>query len=274
MFNPFKKKQYVEVNIAHAVSERPFEKCPGCKEILIKKELINNYKVCPKCEYHFRLTAWERINQLVDENTFCETNEEFKSSNLLAFPMYEEKVQEAEENTGLNEAVVTGEGQINGRKAVLCVMDSHYMMGSMGTVVGEKITQAIELAIAKHVPLIIFTASGGARMQEGILSLMQMAKTSALIKKLDNAKLLYITVLTDPTTGGVTASFASLGDIIIAEPNALIGFTGPRVIEQTIGQKLPDGFQKSEFLLEKGLIDLIVPRKELKKKLAELLAMH
>ncbi|WP_227765499.1 acetyl-CoA carboxylase, carboxyltransferase subunit beta [Zhaonella formicivorans] len=274
MFNPFKKTQYVEVNLANTVSERPFEKCPACKEILIKKELINNAKVCPKCGYHFRLSAWERIEQIVDENTFVELNGDWVSTNLLNFPMYEEKLAEAMQNSKLNEAVVTGEGCIYGKKVIICVMDSNFMMGSMGTVVGEKISQAVERAIELRIPLIIFTASGGARMQEGILSLMQMAKTSALIKKMDREKLLYIAVLTDPTTGGVTASFASLGDIIIAEPNALIGFTGPRVIEQTIGQKLPEGFQKSEFLLEKGFIDLIVHRKELKSKLAELIAMH
>lgn len=274
MFNPFKKTQYVEVNMTNQVLDRPFEKCPGCKEILIKKALMQNLKVCPKCDFHFRLGARERIESLIDEDSFIELNAELISNNPLGFPTYDEKLEEAIKKTSLKEAVVTGQGLIMDRKVMLCVMDSHYMMGSMGTIVGEKISQAIEVAIDKRIPLIIFTASGGARMQEGILSLMQMAKTSALIKKFDQEGLLYITVLTDPTTGGVTASFASLGDIIIAEPNALIGFTGPRVIEQTIGQKLPEGFQKSEFMLEKGLVDLIVQRGELRKIIAELLAMH
>lgn len=274
MFNPFKKKHYAEVNLAHAIGDTPFEKCPSCKEILIRKELYQNSKVCPKCNYHFRLTAWERIGQITDEGTFLELNGNVKSTNILQFPMYEEKLAQAMETSNLNEAVVTGVGQIEGKEVVLAVMDSHFMMASMGTVVGDKICLAIEEAINKRLPLIIFTASGGARMQEGILSLMQMAKTSALIKKMDQERLLYITVLTDPTTGGVTASFASLGDIIIAEPNALIGFAGPRVIEQTIGKKLPEGFQKAEFLLEKGFIDLIVSRKELKSMLAKLIAMH
>ncbi|MDS1029115.1 acetyl-CoA carboxylase, carboxyltransferase subunit beta [Bacillota bacterium LX-D] len=270
----FKKKQYAEVNVSNTVQESPFEKCPGCKEILIQKELQQNYRVCPRCGYHFRLTAWERIDQVTDENSFVEFNGDFVSQNPLNFPDYEDKLKEAMEKSNLNEAVVTGEGRINGRKVILCVMDSHFMMGSMGVIVGEKICLAIEKAIAAQLPLIIFTASGGARMQEGILSLMQMAKTSAMLKKFSQEKLLYITVLTDPTTGGVTASFASLGDIIIAEPNALIGFAGPRVIEQTIRQKLPDGFQKSEFLLEKGFVDLIVPRKKLKTRLAEIVELH
>jgi acetyl-CoA carboxylase carboxyl transferase subunit beta len=274
VFNPFKRTQYVELNIADQIQDRPLEKCPRCKEILLKKELIQNLKVCPKCNYHFRLGAWERIQMLVDENSFQELNGDLFSTNILDFPSYQEKLNEAQIKTGLNEAVITGKGLIMGKMAMICVMDSNFMMASMGTVVGEKICQAAEIALAERLPLIAFTASGGARMQEGIFSLMQMAKTSALIKKIDEAGLLYITVLTDPTTGGVTASFASLGDIIIAEPGALIGFAGPRVIEQTIGQKLPDGFQRSEFLLEKGFVDLIVPRNKLKETIAELLAMH
>ena len=274
MFNPFKKTQYAEVNVSDRIQDRPLEKCPNCKEILLRKELIQNLKVCPKCNYHFRLGAWERIQALVDEDSFQEINADFFSRNILEFPDYDAKLSDAKIRTGLNEAVVTGQGLISGTMIMLCVMDSNFMMGSMGTMVGEKISLAVEAAIERHLPLVIFAASGGARMQEGILSLMQMAKTSAMIKKIAEAGLLYIVVLTDPTTGGVTASFASLGDIIIAEPNALIGFAGPRVIEQTIGQKLPEGFQRSEFLLEKGFIDLIVSRKELRKTIAELLAMH
>jgi acetyl-CoA carboxylase carboxyl transferase subunit beta len=274
VFNPFKKTQYVELNITEQIQGRPLEKCPKCKEILIKKELIQNLKVCPKCDFHFRLNAWERIQSLVDEESFQEINMHLYSQNPLNFPGYQEKLHDAQIKTGLNEAVVTGKGLIIGQRAMICVLDSNFMMGSMGTIVGEKICLAFEEALAEKLPLVAFTASGGARMQEGILSLMQMAKTSAVIKKFDNAGLLYIAVLTDPTTGGVTASFASLGDIIIAEPNALIGFAGPRVIQQTIGQKLPEGFQRSEFLLEKGFVDLIVSRKDLRNTIAELLAMH
>lgn len=274
MFNPFKKTQYAELNITDQIQDRPLEKCPLCKEIILRKELVQNLKVCPKCNYHFRLGAWERIKILVDVESFEEINEGLVSRNILDFPAYQEKLNEARIKTGLNEAVVTGKGLIMNQATVICVMDSNFMMASMGTVVGEKISRAVEHALTERLPLIIFTASGGARMQEGIFSLMQMAKTAALIKKMDEAGLLYVTVLTDPTTGGVTASFASLGDIIIAEPNALIGFAGPRVIEQTIGQKLPDGFQRAEFLLEKGFIDMIVQRGKLKETLAELLAMH
>jgi len=274
VFNPFKKTQYAELNITDQIQDRPLEKCPLCKEIILRKELVQNLKVCPKCNYHFRLGAWERIKILVDVESFEEINEGLVSRNILDFPAYQEKLNEARIKTGLNEAVVTGKGLIMNQATVICVMDSNFMMASMGTVVGEKISRAVEHALTERLPLIIFTASGGARMQEGIFSLMQMAKTAALIKKMDEAGLLYVTVLTDPTTGGVTASFASLGDIIIAEPNALIGFAGPRVIEQTIGQKLPDGFQRAEFLLEKGFIDMIVQRGKLKETLAELLAMH
>jgi len=274
MFPGLKKTKYIELDTQSYFQEHPFEKCPACKEILVQKQLWDNLKVCPRCEYHFRLTAGERLKQVVDEGTFEEWDAEISSGDPLSFPGYAEKLKKAQESTGLKEAVVTGYGEIEGEPAALAVMDSHFMMGSMGVAVGEKIARAIEKALEQRLPFIAFCASGGARMQEGMLSLLQMAKISALLNKLSQARLLYISVLTDPTTGGVTASFASLGDIILAEPGALICFTGPRVIEQTIGQKLPEGFQRAEFMLAKGFIDLIVPRKNMKATLAKLLRFH
>lgn len=249
-------------------------KCDACKEILYKEEVHKNYSVCPNCGKHFRLSARRRISQIIDEGTFVETNKDMELKNPLNFEGYTKKVEMLQEKTNIKEAVTTGFGEINGEKVVIAVMDGNFMMGSMGSVVGEKITMAIEDAIKNKLPLIMFCVSGGARMQEGIISLMQMAKTSAALAKLDEAGLLYISVLTDPTTGGVTASFASLGDIILAEPNALIGFAGPRVIEQTIKQKLPEGFQRSEFLLEHGFIDKIVERKDMKEILYKILKLH
>lgn len=248
-------------------------KCDQCKEILYKEDVHSHLNVCPNCGKHFRISARRRIKQIVDEGTFEETNSNLQTINPLQFEGYEKKIQSLQEKTKIKEAVMTGFGKIEGEKVVIAVMDSNFMMGSMGSVVGEKITRAIEDAIAHRLPLIIFCVSGGARMQEGMISLMQMAKTAAALKKLDEAGLLYISVLTDPTTGGVTASFAMLGDIILAEPNALIGFAGPRVIEQTIGQTLPEGFQKSEFLLEHGFIDKIVERKDLKSTLKQILRL-
>ena len=249
-------------------------KCDNCKEILYKEEVHNNLSVCPNCGKHFRISARRRIHQIIDEGTFIETNADMKTKNPLNFEGYEKKIQSLQEKTQINEAVKTGFGEINGEKVVIAIMDGNFMMGSMGSVVGEKITCAIEDAIDNKLPIIIFCVSGGARMQEGIISLMQMAKTSEALAKLNEAGLLYISVLTDPTTGGVTASFASLGDIILAEPNALIGFAGPRVIEQTVKQKLPDGFQRSEFLLEHGFIDKIVERKDMKQTLYDILKLH
>lgn len=221
-----------------------------------------------------RIKPRKVIGDIIDEGTFLEYDKDLESSNPLDFPNYNTKLVQARESTKEKEGVITGEGDINGERVVICVMNPGFMMGSMGTVVGEKITRAIEKAIEKKLPLIIFSASGGARMQEGILSLMQMAKTSAALARLDESGLLYISVLTDPTTGGVTASFAMLGDIIIAEPGALIGFAGPRVIEQTIKQKLPEGFQRAEFLLEKGFIDMIVKREDMKDTLSQILRLH
>ncbi len=249
-------------------------KCDACKEIIYKDELHANLSVCPNCGKHFRLSARRRIKQIADEGTFKEIGKDILTTDPLEFKGYMRKVEGLREKTKIDEAVKCGICEIEGEKAVLGVMDGNFLMGSMGKAVGERITLTIETAIKKELPLIMFCVSGGARMQEGIISLMQMAKTSSAIAKLDKAGLLYVSVLTDPTTGGVTASFASLGDIILAEPKALIGFAGPRVIEQTIKQKLPDGFQRSEFLLEHGFIDKIVERKDMKETLAELIRLH
>ena len=249
-------------------------KCDACKEIIYKDELHANLSVCPNCGKHFRLSARRRIKQIADEGTFKEIGKDILTTDRLEIKGYMKKVEGLREKTKIDEAVKCGTCEIEGEKAVLGVMDGNFLMGSMGKAVGERITLAIETAIKKKLPLVMFCVSGGARMQEGIISLMQMAKTSSAIAKLNKVGLLYISVLTDPTTGGVTASFASLGDIILAEPKALIGFAGPRVIEQTIKQKLPEGFQRSEFLLEHGFIDKIVERKDMKETIAELLRLH
>ena len=249
-------------------------KCDKCKEIIYKEELHKNLSVCPNCGKHFRLSARRRINQITDEGTFQEIGKEITTKDPLKFEGYIKKVETLKEKTKIEEAVKCGVCKIEGEDAVIAVMDGNFLMGSMGSCVGERITLSIETAIKRRLPLIIFCVSGGARMQEGIVSLMQMAKTSSALAKLDKAGLLYISVLTDPTTGGVTASFASLGDIILAEPNALIGFAGPRVIEQTIKQSLPEGFQRSEFLLEHGFIDKIVERKDMKSTIANLIRLH
>ena len=249
-------------------------KCDNCKEILYKEELHKNLSVCPNCGKHFRLSARRRIKQIADEGTFEEIGKEILTEDPLHFEGYMKKVETLREKTKIEEAVKCGICEIEGQKVVLGVMDGNFLMGSMGRAVGERITLAIETAIKKKLPLIMFCVSGGARMQEGIVSLMQMAKTSSAIARLNEKGLLYISVLTDPTTGGVTASFASLGDIILAEPKSLIGFAGPRVIEQTIKQKLPKGFQSSEFLLEHGFIDKIVERKDMKETLAKLVRLH
>ena len=249
-------------------------KCDSCKEILYKEDVHKNYSVCPNCGKHFRISARRRLEQIVDENTPEEMDSNLQTTDPLQFEGYTKKIALLQEKTKINEAVKTGIGKINGEQAVIAIMDGNFLMGSTGCVVGEKITRAIETAIEKRLPLIMFCVSGGARMQEGIISLMQMAKTSSALAKLDDAGLLYISVLTDPTTGGVTASSAMLGDIILAEPDALIGFAGPRVIEQTLKQKLPEGFQRSEFLLEHGFIDKIVTRKDMKDTLSQILKLH
>ena len=256
------------------IPEELWIKCPVCKNAVLSSDLMDNHKVCPKCSYHFRIAARQRIEMTMDEGTFAEMDADMTSVNKIGFPDYEKKLRSAKLSSGENESVITGVGEINGEKTVIAVMNSQFMMGSMGTVTGEKITRAFEYATAHGLPVIIFTVSGGARMQEGILSLMQMAKTSGAVKKHSDAGLLYITVLTDPTTGGVTASFAMEGDIILSEPHALIGFAGPRVIEQTIRQILPKDFQSAEFLLEKGFIDAVVERKNMKDTLAKLIRLH
>ena len=249
-------------------------KCDNCKEILYKEDVRANYSVCPNCGKHFRLSSRRRIAQIIDDGTFEEMDANLHTTDPIGFEGYLQKINSLEEKTKIKEAVRTGIGKINGISVAIAVMDGNFLMGSMGEVVGEKITRLVEKAIEKRLPVIIFCASGGARMQEGMVSLMQMAKTSAAISKLNKAGLLYISVLTDPTTGGVTASFASLGDIILSGPGAFIVFAGPRVIEQTIKQKLPEGFQRSEFLLEHGFIDRIVERKEMKNEIYKILKLH
>lgn len=256
------------------IPEGLWRKCNKCGQPIYVEDVKNNHYVCPKCGGYFRVHGRRRIEITVDEGTFEEWDEKMEFSNPLDFPGYEKKVLAAREKTGLDEAVITGTGTIGGHKAAIGVCDARFLMSSMGYVVGEKITRMIERATREHLPVILFACSGGARMQEGMVSLMQMAKTSAALKRHQEAGQLYITVLTDPTTGGVTASFAMLGDIILAEPKALIGFAGPRVIEQTIGQKLPEGFQSSEFLLEHGFIDKIVERQNMKETLAKILNIH
>lgn len=276
----FKKRQYGVVTMPLDESNVPvvpdgtWVKCDKCGKILYKKYLTDNLNVCSNCNHYFRLGAFERIAMICDEDSFNEFGKDIETEVGLDFPNYKEKLDKSMKKSNLKEGVITGECRINGINSIIAVMDSNFMMGSMGTVVGEKITQAVERAIEKELPLIIFTASGGARMQEGILSLMQMAKVSSAIARLNEAGLLYVTVLTDPTTGGVTASFAMLGDIIISEPGALIGFAGRRVIEGTIKQSLPDNFQTAEFLLENGFIDKIVKRSELKSTIGDILMLH
>lgn len=264
------KKKSEEPNIPEGL----WKKCNKCGQPIYVEDVKSNLYVCPKCEGYFRVNAYRRVKMLLDEGTFEEWNQEMEFSNPLDFPGYEKKVLVTREKTGLNEAVVTGKGRIQGYEAAVGVCDARFFMSSMGHVVGEKITYMVERATREKLPVIIYACSGGARMQEGIVSLMQMAKTSAALKRHHEAGQLFISVLTDPTTGGVTASFAMLGDIILAEPGALIGFAGPRVIEQTIGQKLPEGFQRAEFLLEHGFVDKIVKRSEQRQVLADILRMH
>ena len=249
-------------------------KCDKCKEIIYKETVRNNLNICPNCGHYFRMHIGKRLELVIDDGTYEKFDLNIETTNPLGLEDYPKKLKTLREKTGLNEAVACGTGKINGEKVVICIMDSGFLVGSMGVVVGEKITYAIEEAIKQKLPLIMFCVSGGARMQEGIISLMQMAKTTAALTKLDEAGLLYISVLTDPTYGGVTASFASLGDIILAEPGAMIGFAGQRVIEQTIKEALPEGFQTAEFLLEHGFIDKIVERKDLKDTLYKLIQYH
>lgn len=257
-----------------SIPEGLWRKCNKCGQPIYVEDVKNNFYICPKCGGYFRVHAYRRLEMLLDEGSFEEWNQEMPFSNPLDFPGYEKKVEAAREKTGLNEAIVTGKGRIDGFETAVGVCDARFMMSSMGHVVGEKITQMVERATAEKLPVILFACSGGARMQEGLVSLMQMAKTSAALERHHEAGQLFVSVLTDPTTGGVTASFAMLGDIILAEPGALIGFAGPRVIQQTIGQKLPEGFQRSEFLLEHGFIDQIVERDQQREVLAQILKLH
>lgn len=271
-----KKRDFIEKN-KHSHVDIPvgkWIKCEKCKEIIYKETLKNNLSICPNCGYYFRMHINRRIELILDKDSYENFDLNIETNNPLELEDYTKKLKTLREKTNLKEAVACGKGKINGESVVICIMDSGFFMGSMGSVVGEKITNAIEKAIENRLPLIIFCVSGGARMQEGIISLMQMAKTVEALTKLDEAGLLYISVLTDPTYGGVTASFASLGDIILAEPRAMIGFAGQRVIEQTIGEKLPEGFQTAEFLLEHGFIDKIVERKDLKNMLYQLILYH
>lgn len=277
----FKKTTYVTLNKDNSVvtkqpnvPEGMYVKCGKCSKQIYQKDLAASDYTCTSCGYHIRISARERVAAIVDDNSFDEMFQELKSDNPLAFEGYEDKIDKQIKKTGENEGVITGVGSIDGLSVAIGVMDPMYMMGSMGSVIGEKLTLITEYATSQKLPLVIFTASGGARMQEGVFSLMQMAKTSMALERHSAEGQLYVSVLTDPTTGGVTASFAMLGDIILSEPNALIGFAGPRVIEQTIRQKLPEGFQRAEFLLEHGFIDKIVKRTELRKTLGLLIKLH
>ena len=280
--NMFKKTRIVSRIQSHSavrasrpeVPEGLLRKCNKCGAAIIAEDVKQGYYICPKCGGYFRVHAYRRIQMVIDEGTFEEWNQDLIGGNPVNYKGYPEKVQALQEKTGLKEAVVTGKGKINGRDTVIAVCDGRFLMASMGWAVGEKITRAVERATEEKLPVIIFACSGGARMQEGITSLMQMAKTSAALERHSKAGLLYVSVLTEPTTGGVTASFAMLGDIILAEPGALIGFAGPRVIEQTLRQKLPKGFQRAEFLVEHGFVDDIVRRENLKETLGKILEIH
>ncbi|MEK6777239.1 MAG: acetyl-CoA carboxylase, carboxyltransferase subunit beta [bacterium] len=271
-----KKIKPIDTDRKVKLTEGMWEKCQNCKEIVYKKEIEKNYRVCPKCNYHFRISSEERILIVADEGSFLEIDADLASADPLHFKdsrKYKDRLKEGERLTGKKDAVVYGDAGIEGYRVVLAVFDFGFMGGSMGSVVGEKIARSIERSISLKVPFISFSSSGGARMQEGAVSLMQMAKTSAVVSKLGDAGIPFISILTDPTFGGVTASFAMLGDIILAEPRALIGFAGPRIIEQTIREKLPEGFQRAEFQMKHGMVDMIVERKEMKKTLAGLLRL-
>lgn len=270
----FKKRRTLPEKGPVDAPENLFHSCPDCKANILFEDLMHNLYVCPHCGAHLKLTAHERLRQLVDEGSFVETDKRMVLKDGLHFPGYEEKLTRLQKKTGLYEAVVTGTCRIQGMRCAIAIMDSNFFMGSMGQIVGEKITRCIEMATKKKLPLIIFTTSGGARMQEGILSLVQMAKTSAALKRHEEAGLLYISYLTHPTTGGVSASFAMLGDIILSEPKTLIGFAGKRVIASTLKEELPENFQTAEFLLEKGFVDAIVERKDSRSTLGKLLHLH
>ena len=278
-----KKDKYIRINPNRSTVNQPqikpevpdelFSQCPGCKYTIYQKDL-GSERICPHCGYTFRISAQERLALTIDMGTFLEMFKGIETQDPLNFPGYRKKLTLMREKTGLDEAVVTGTALIKGEKVALGIMDSNFIMASMGTVVGEKITRLFEYATAEKLPVILFTASGGARMQEGIMSLMQMAKISAAVKRHSNAGLFYLTILTDPTTGGVTASFAMEGDIILAEPRSLVGFAGRRVIKNTVREDLPEDFQKAEFLLEHGFVDAIIKRRELPDTIARLVRLH
>lgn len=280
----FKKRKYIRITPPNdlenpgkasqpAVPDNVWIKCPRCKATIYIKDLGES-KTCPECGYAYRITAWKRLALIADEKSFIPWDGELLSKDPLSFPDYAEKLTAAQQKTALNDAVLTGTAALEGIKTAIGIMDPHFIMGSMGTVAGEKITRLFERAAEQKLPVILFSASGGARMQEGIFSLMQMAKVTNAVKRHSNAGLLYLSVLTDPTTGGVTASFAMQGDLILAEPQSLIGFAGRRVIEQTIREELPDDFQRAEFLLAHGFVDQIVPREKMRERLAEFLRLH
>ena len=278
-----KKDKYIRINPNRSTVNQPqikpevpdelFSQCPSCKYTIYQKDL-GSERICPHCGYTFRISAQERLALTIDMGTFLEMFKGIETQDPLNFPGYRKKLTLMREKTGLDEAVVTGTALIKGEKVALGIMDSNFIMASMGTVVGEKITRLFEYATAEKLPVVLFTASGGARMQEGIMSLMQMAKISAAVKRHSNAGLFYLTILTDPTTGGVTASFAMEGDIILAEPQSLVGFAGRRVIENTVREDLPEDFQKAEFLLEHGFVDAIIKRRELPDTIARLVRLH
>ena len=272
----FKKSKELKTDKKIKIPEGLWVKCDSCKEIIYKKEIDKNLKTCPKCNYHFRISARERVKLLVDDGSFIEIDAGLTSSDPLNFKdkmPYTDRIAENRKKSGLVEAAVSGEAMVEGHPVMMVIMDFSFMGGSMGSVVGEKVMRAAEAALEKKIPLITVASSGGARMQEGIFSLMQMARVSAAIAKLHENSILYISVLADPTFGGVTASFAMLGDIIIAEPRSLIGFAGPRVIEQTIKQQLSEDFQRAEFLLEHGMIDIVVDRRGLKKTIGQIIGL-
>ncbi|WP_149453295.1 acetyl-CoA carboxylase, carboxyltransferase subunit beta [Pasteuria penetrans] len=274
-----RQKRYATVEIPVGAPKREIpeglmEKCPQCSAIHLAKELAKNMRICKSCGYHYSLSSSERIALLVDTDSFVEWDVDLVSGDPLQFPGYRDKIVADQKKTSLKDAIVTGFARIEGQAMALGVMDSRFRMGSMGSVVGEKIARAAQRALEARTPFVLCTASGGARMQEGVLSLMQMAKTSLWLRRLHEAAVLYVVVLTHPTTGGVSASVAMLGDIHLAEPGALIGFAGQRVIEQTVRQKLPEGFQTAEFLLERGQVDRVVPRRQLRGVLGKILSMH
>lgn len=272
----FKKSKELKAEKKIKIPEGMWVKCDSCKEIIYKKEIDKNLRICPKCNYHFRISARERLNLLVDEGSFVEMDAGLASTDPLNFKdkiPYMDRLEENRKKSGMEEAAISGEAMLEGRPVIMVILDFSFMGGSMGSVVGEKIVRAAEAALEKKIPLITVASSGGARMQEGIFSLMQMARVSAAIAKLNENSVLYISLLADPTFGGVTASFAMLGDVIIAEPKSLIGFAGARVIEQTIKQQLPDDFQRAEFLLDHGMLDIVADRKELKKIIGQIIGL-